>query len=293
MKNRAQLLREKPAQTHDDYSWTVYTTWKMSFDKLTQPAAMFLQLCSFLHREGISEEIFSKAVTYGFPSSGPSQEELQKPLEFLSHLLAPTGEWDPLSFLKLTNEIKAYSLISFDPERRVFSIHPLVHAWGRTIIMDQESYHSIMGAILGMAISGIAEQDRQLASLRLLPHVESLLGVNRAFSPDFRTEYALVFYRAGKHTEAENLQMAVLEKQKQIRGDDHSDTLHAMNELALTYQNLREFKKAEQLQVVVLEKRKQLLGDDHLDTLRAMGNLAATYGELKEIKKEEDLESLV
>ncbi|KAJ7921579.1 hypothetical protein B0H13DRAFT_1604352, partial [Mycena leptocephala] len=64
IKNRAQLLSERPAQTHDDYSWTVYTTWQMSFEKLTQPAAMFLQLCSFLHREGISEEIFSKAVAY-------------------------------------------------------------------------------------------------------------------------------------------------------------------------------------------------------------------------------------
>ncbi|KAJ7921604.1 hypothetical protein B0H13DRAFT_2415391 [Mycena leptocephala] len=219
--------------------------------------------------------------------------ELQKPLEFLSYLLMPTGEWDPLSFLKLTNEIKAYSLISFDPVKKVFSIHPLVHAWGRTIMANPELYHSIMGAILGMAISEILELDIQLASLRLLPHVESVLGVNRAFSPDFRTEYAMVFYRAGKHTEAENLQMAVLEKQKQIRGDDHSETLRAMNELALTYQNLREFKKAEQLQVVVLEKRKQLLGDDHPETLIAMGNLAVTYWGLKEFKKAEELQVVV
>ncbi|KAJ7921614.1 hypothetical protein B0H13DRAFT_2415413, partial [Mycena leptocephala] len=139
MENRARLLMERPAQTHDDYTWTVYTTWQMSFDKLTQPAAMFLQLCSFLHREGISEEIFSRAVTYRFPSWGPSKEELEKPLEFLSYLLMPTGEWDTLCFWRLTNELKAYSLISFDSERRVFSIHPLVHAWGRTIITDQES----------------------------------------------------------------------------------------------------------------------------------------------------------
>jgi hypothetical protein len=46
------------------------------------------------------------------------------------------------------NEIKAYSLISFDPKRKVFSIHPLVHAWGRTIFANPESDHSIMGAIL-------------------------------------------------------------------------------------------------------------------------------------------------
>ncbi|KAJ7873692.1 hypothetical protein B0H13DRAFT_2552295, partial [Mycena leptocephala] len=134
MKNRAQLLSEKPAQSHDDYAWTVYTTWQMSFDQLSQLAAMFLQLCSFLHRDGISEEIFSRAATYTFPSSGPSRTALQKPLEFLAQFLEPAGGWDTLRFLKVTNEIKAYSLMSFDPERTMFSIHPLVHSWSRTTI---------------------------------------------------------------------------------------------------------------------------------------------------------------
>jgi hypothetical protein len=46
MKNQAQLLSKKPAQSHDDYVWTVYTTWQMSFNQLSQPAAMFLQLWS-------------------------------------------------------------------------------------------------------------------------------------------------------------------------------------------------------------------------------------------------------
>ncbi|KAJ7927274.1 hypothetical protein B0H13DRAFT_2556647 [Mycena leptocephala] len=293
IKNRAQLLSERPAQTHDDYSWTVYTTWQMSFDKLTQPAAMFLQLCSFLHREGISEEIFSKAVTYRFPSWGPSREELQKPLEFLSYLLTPTGEWDTLSFLKLTNEIKAYSLIGFEAERKVFSIHPLVHAWGRTIITDPELYHSIMGAILGMAIFEIPDLDIQLASLRLLPHVESVLRVNREFSPDFRSEYGLVCDQAGRYTEAESLQMAVLDKKQQLMGDNHPDTLRIMGDLAITYHKLGQLTKAEEIMVVMLEKQKQLLGDTHLATLFTMSHLTITYKRLKQLTKAEEFEVVV
>ncbi|KAJ6587657.1 P-loop containing nucleoside triphosphate hydrolase protein, partial [Mycena vulgaris] len=83
MENRDQLLSEKPAQSHDDYIWTVYTTWNISFQKLSKPAATILQLCSFLHYKGISEEIFSRASLYGFVLQGPSKDELQKPLEFL------------------------------------------------------------------------------------------------------------------------------------------------------------------------------------------------------------------
>ncbi|KAJ7240965.1 P-loop containing nucleoside triphosphate hydrolase protein, partial [Mycena rebaudengoi] len=130
-KNQARLLSEKPAQSHDRYAWTAYTTWQMSFDQLTPVAAMFLQLCSFLHCNGISETIFAYASKYRFRSNGPTKDELWEPLEFLSHFLGPTGEWDSLQFAYMTNEIQAYSLISFDAEKKLYSIHPLVHAWSR------------------------------------------------------------------------------------------------------------------------------------------------------------------
>ncbi|KAJ7445409.1 hypothetical protein B0H11DRAFT_1930631 [Mycena galericulata] len=59
--NKARLLHEKPTQSHDNYAWTVYTTWQISFEQLSLPAATLLQLCSFLHHQGIYEGIFSGA----------------------------------------------------------------------------------------------------------------------------------------------------------------------------------------------------------------------------------------
>ncbi|KAJ7468132.1 P-loop containing nucleoside triphosphate hydrolase protein, partial [Mycena latifolia] len=130
-KNKEQLLRQKPAQSHDDYAWTVYTTWQISFVKLSFPAAMMLQLCSFLHHGGISEQIFKNASMYTFPTSGPSKQELQIPVEFLSHFLGPDGVWDSLHFWNVANELLGYSLINFNAAGNVFSIHPLVHTWSR------------------------------------------------------------------------------------------------------------------------------------------------------------------
>ncbi|KAJ6450519.1 P-loop containing nucleoside triphosphate hydrolase protein, partial [Mycena sanguinolenta] len=62
--NQTELLRRKSTQTHDNYAWAVYTTWEMSFSKLSSPVAMFLKLCSFLHRDDISEDIFSRATNH-------------------------------------------------------------------------------------------------------------------------------------------------------------------------------------------------------------------------------------
>ncbi|KAJ7724142.1 P-loop containing nucleoside triphosphate hydrolase protein [Mycena metata] len=162
MKHQAQLLSEKPAQSYDQYTWTVYTTWQMSFDRLTPPAAMFLQHCSFLHYNGIPEKIFSYASDYQFSSDGPSEKELEQPLEFLSHFLGPDGEWDSLKFLDVANEVQSYSLISFDPEKKVFSIHPLVHSWSQGTVGNPKRYMSTMGSILGMALSERPHWDMQL-----------------------------------------------------------------------------------------------------------------------------------
>jgi hypothetical protein len=59
--NKARLLSEKPAQSHDSYVWTVYTTWQISFERLSPLAARLLQLYSLLHHEGISEDFFMYA----------------------------------------------------------------------------------------------------------------------------------------------------------------------------------------------------------------------------------------
>ncbi|KAJ7870695.1 hypothetical protein B0H13DRAFT_2280569 [Mycena leptocephala] len=292
-KNRAQLLSEKPAQSHDNYAQTVYTTWQMSFDQLSPPAAMFLQLCSFLHWDGISEDIFSRAATYRFRQVIPSREALEKPLEFLGQFTESAGEWDSLCFLKLTNEIKAYSLISFDPEGKMFSIHLLVHSWSKTTITDPQPCHSIMAAMMGMSIEEIPEDHQQLASLRLISHVDSLRHGNQQAGVDFGAQYGIIYYHAARCEEAKELELAVLEQRKHVLGDEHPDTLEPMGNLALTYQKLGKFHKAEELQVTVLEKQKLVLGDNHPDTLRAIGNLALTYNLLGEFHKAEELEVVV
>ncbi|KAJ7687146.1 hypothetical protein B0H17DRAFT_1136465 [Mycena rosella] len=272
-KLQKKLYSEKPAQSHDRYAWTVYTTWQMSFDKLKAPAAMFLQYCAFLHYNGISEEIFSRASEYTFPSEGPSKEELQEPLEFLSHFLGPSGEWDSLEFSNMTNEVQAYSLISFDRRRNSF---PSIH-WIYT----------------GHGSLERPEHDIQLGSLAICPHVELAVQMDAKVALLFREQYVFILWEGGKARQNEKLLEEMLEEQKQLQGDNHADTLRTMGNLASTYSHLGEHRKAEELDVTVLEKRKQVLGDNHPDTLLTMGNLASTYSHLGEHRKAEELDVTV
>ncbi|KAF8179783.1 P-loop containing nucleoside triphosphate hydrolase protein [Mycena galopus ATCC 62051] len=281
-KNRVNLLSEKPAQSYDGYSLSVFTTWHISFKKLSQPAAMLLQLCSFLHWDGISEDIFSGA-----------SRNLQQALEFLSHFVGPSGEWNKFDFVKVTNEIKAYSLMNFNAEKKSFSIHPLVHEWSRTTLADLDSTHLCVIDILGMCIVGTPTEDRPLASLKLVSHVDSLMQAVPEEISRFGGEYGYIYYCAGQYTKAKKLEMNKLEKTREILGDDHPDTLTAMHNLAGTYHSLGQFEDTEWLELVVLEKRRKILGAEHLHTLAAMNNLAATYCSLGRFEDAEKLQLVV
>ncbi|KAJ6450469.1 P-loop containing nucleoside triphosphate hydrolase protein, partial [Mycena sanguinolenta] len=293
VKNRTKLLKEKPTQTHDNYAWAVYTTWEMSFKKLSKKAAMFLQLCSFLHQDDISEDIFERAANYIMKSHNQTQNQSSshkemKPEEFLSYFIGPTGDWNSLQFSELTNEIKAYSLISYNTERKSFSIHPLVHSWSQTTLYNLDQYQSCIKEILGMSITEIPGKDIQLSSLRLVSHVDSLMQTIPDLTTKFSTQYANIYYYAGQYTKAEELEAREVERCRKCSGDDHPDTLRAMHSLAITYDNLGQFEEAKKLKIEVLEKRRKLLGDNHPDTLHTMHNLAITYdnlGQFEEAKK--------
>ncbi|KAJ7729352.1 hypothetical protein B0H16DRAFT_1697238 [Mycena metata] len=291
--NRAKLLSEKAAQSHDDYAQTVFTTWQISFNQLSHLAATFLQLCSFLHYTGISEDMFSTASKYDFLSWLPPREELQEPLEFLSHFLGPPGEWNSLEFLDITTEIKAYSLISFDAKTKLFSIHPLVHAWSQSTLPNETSLQSCMSSILGMYITKIPENEIELASVRLIPHLVLLKSVNRDGAADFRRAFWRIYYNAGRFKDAQCIAQQVLEKSQLFSGEDNLNTLEAMGNLASTYSQLGEFRKAEELQSLVLKTHTKLLGEGHPITLVAMGNLASIYSNLGEVQKAQEFEVLV
>ncbi|KAJ7741825.1 hypothetical protein B0H16DRAFT_1323604 [Mycena metata] len=288
--NRIQLLSDKPSQSHDDYNWTVYTTWQISFKQLTLPAAKLLQLCSFVHHQEISEKIFSNASKYKCQLYGPSEQELQEPLEFLAQFLGKTGVWDTLHFMELLTELRAYSLINFNTETELFSIHPLVHSWSRSTVPDQKTHHSCMVAIVGMSIASLADEEK---GLWLLPHIDSLRQGETHVTPDFNYEYGRIYYNSGRPRIEEGLYIAVLEKRRKVLGDDHPDTLQIIGNLAWTYHKLGQLNKAEELQAVLLKKRSDSFGEEHPDTLRTMANLASTYYHLGWLRKAEELGSAV
>ncbi|KAJ7860848.1 hypothetical protein B0H14DRAFT_2441929, partial [Mycena olivaceomarginata] len=136
--DHARLLKEHSEQSHDDYEWTVYTTWQISFKQLSKVAAQFLQLCSLLHHDKIPEVIFQKAAEW----TGDAQN-VQQARAFLQNFLTPSMIWNQQLFMGIIAEIAAYSLVNRHPGA-VLSIHPLVQSWCRNTLANEPKVRECM-----------------------------------------------------------------------------------------------------------------------------------------------------
>ncbi|KAJ7624508.1 P-loop containing nucleoside triphosphate hydrolase protein, partial [Roridomyces roridus] len=288
--NQARLLSENPVQQRDGYAWSVYTSWRMSFDRLSHTGQTLLQLCSCLHYQGITEMIFRNAAKYNRDGRlyGPSREQLQGACSFIANFRNQAGQWDSLAFHQVVNEIQAYSLMSVDEETASLSVHPLVHEWCQQFSVTEGE---IMINLMGMSISEGNYSAAQ--SIGMLPHLWALIEDEVGRAPQWNEQFAQIYFQSFRFQVATVFWHQVWREKQDRHGENHPLTLQSMEELGNSYQGLGKFREALPRQTLVLEKRKQLLGDEHPETLRAMGNLSITHRDLGQFNDALSLQTLV
>ncbi|KAJ7061233.1 hypothetical protein C8F01DRAFT_1231161 [Mycena amicta] len=278
--NKDTLLSRKPEQSHGAYQWSVYTTWQISFDQLGPQAAQFLQLCSFIHFEGITEDMFQRASEYtpGNERLDPSVETLQPASDFLSSFRNAQSNWNSLEFAEMILMHTQFIPLT------------LVHQWSKTIISDLAGQRKLMVALLGMAAACSTEV---MQKIQLLLHVMLLSEDGDIRGTGFEGPFGDVFQEGGMFRRAETLRSDILIRSDARLGREHPKTLVAMSKLAETFWSLGQYTEAQKLQEQVLEKWTKLLGAEHPNTINATANLAATFWRLGQYTEAQKLEEQV
>jgi tetratricopeptide (TPR) repeat protein len=289
-----QMLQIKEVQRQDQYGLAVYMTWKLSYDQLGSSAKSLLQLCSMLHHEGITEEIFERASL-----SLEQVDDLNLQIQVTKLLICLGKEdltWNSLVFQQIIGEIRSYSLLEFDSQNQSYSMHPLVQHWSvSTLGGNKNDMQKCLLSIIGFSISWQYSSEDHKYRHNILQHITSCRGALQLeeIGLSVAENIALVYIEQGKWKEAEALEVVVIEKRKCLQGEEHLDTLTSMACLAFTYSEQGEWKEAEALETVVMEKRKHLLGEEHPDTLTSMAHLAFTYINQAKWKEAEALQTVV
>ncbi|KAH8799553.1 P-loop containing nucleoside triphosphate hydrolase protein [Flagelloscypha sp. PMI_526] len=314
--DRPRLLREGQGQVIDNYSWSIYTTWAISFTQLKTASRHFMQICSYLHSSGIPKDLFMYA-TESDPLTSVDERTRTWLSEFMNHTRNDEGLWNPVAFDEIIQDVMSFSLA--------------------IQVVYGEDFPDVQCALqlVALAVPGI--NDRSLASVllkrRLQSHLDALVpGASHVSSVPMALrlsaiyeqtgrwhDVANIFERAkeiggfggnwslgactsnlavayghlGRQEEALDLQLSVLADQRQTLGDDHPDTLTSMNNLASTYHVLGRHAEALDLRLSVLAYQKVFLGDEHPRTLTSMNNLASTYRACGRLEEALDLDRLV
>jgi eukaryotic-like serine/threonine-protein kinase len=107
--------------------------------------------------------------------------------------------------------------------------------------------------------------------------IEAKFTGNPRAEAQIRSTLGLTYQKMGDYRTAESHLERVLDIQREEYGEDHPDTLNAMNHLGLLYAHQGKKDEADTLLIKTLNMRKRLLGEDHPETLESMANLGYQY----------------
>ncbi|KAH0555801.1 hypothetical protein GP486_006255 [Trichoglossum hirsutum] len=288
---RERLLKHQPIQTRSDYKYSVYTTWEVSIETIkklpgeaSDNAIELIRIFCFLHYEEITEDVCEQAWKNSHEGG-----DLYKNIANLFYIRSQeelTG-WDPFVIREAAVLLASFSLIKIDESRRRMSMHPLVHTWARDRLSEklQRHYWTMASSTLAAAISW----EYQLSDYRfrrsLVPHIDSCIYLcmdgpllNRYPEMgriDTAARFALAFAENGRLQSAMELRGKVLEARQRTLGNEHPDTLMAINNLASSYSDLGRRQEAMELGEKVLEARQRTLGNEHPDTLTTINLLSS------------------
>ncbi|KAM6493175.1 hypothetical protein JOM56_011309 [Amanita muscaria] len=300
VKHRAQLMSDKELSGASGYDHSTYGTWDISIEAIkrracegpaaqasaAQNALMLHGIFALLHHENISKEMFKCAAGNYLLRKTETTNGLPQSVFLLDSktlFLDEQDEWDELQFNAGIQTLQSFSLIKCN--EKLYSVHPLVHAWSRDRIPQEDRVQMCRRAkaLLVLSIKPDYDDDNFALCALLAPHVQAIsenmtnFKVQNQYFDDEHIQLAFLFTRIGIWDEAEKLETRVLEARKAKLGNDHPDTISSMNNLANTYRDQGRWDEAEKLETHVLEARKAKLGNDHPDTLGSMNNLASTY----------------
>ena len=315
-KYRKILLSQTEFRGASRYNRSVYGTWELSYQEIQQrahsddpyrskaanSALLLLELFPFFHYEGITEKIFAYAAVQ---CQETPQYELPLASSILNCRLLPlddAGVWDNFMFREGIQILISFCLIKQGLSDCEYSMHPLVHAWGRDrMVLSRRQECSLM-AYVTLSCSLIDDRSQPYGFCRaLVTHVRANMQQsitdkhqkNDNYFDDSHEKFGWLLQEQGYSSEAKELQVQVLNARKRVLGLEHPDTIRAMANLATMYGSLGKYIEAEKLEKQVLEASIKILGVEHPDTIIAMASLASINGRLGKYIQAEKLKMKV
>jgi tetratricopeptide (TPR) repeat protein len=250
--HRQNLLLSSPLLESEEVD--AIASLDISFKRMTatggvdfKDAGPLMSVLVFLHFESISTSIFRMAYL-----AADTDDELPEFFRLQPNSWKETNVRLRRGFQTLHN----YSIVDYDAEKQVCSIHPVVHKWARIRLANGEDFLHFLTctlSILARSISPHLEASGQGFRRTVLPHIDSCKSVLEKRGGKFPWDrltanalekFAAVYAETGNWKAAMDLQQRVLKYRRLTQGRLHRDTLDARRKMTQIEWNRFEIGKA-------------------------------------------------
>ncbi len=277
--HRHRLLRKR-GESAVGHPEPVATTWSLSFEKVERAnpaAAELLRLCAFLHPDEIPEAMIAE----GASELGP--------------ILQPVAE-DEMELNEAIGELRKYSLVKRDPEKKILNIHRLVQAVIKDR-MDKETQREWAERVVKIVNRAfpLPEINTWPKCQQYLPHVRICSRLIEQWNilsfenTHFLKNAGLCLQEHGQYAEAEHFLQQTIAIREQVLGPLHPQVAESLNNLAELYWIESKYQEGEQLYLRAITIREQMLGLDHADVAQSLNGLALIYREQDKYPQAEPL----
>jgi len=263
-----------------DHPDPVAQTWALSFEKIEEAnpaAAHLLDFCSFLHPDGIPEEI----LTEGADQLGP--------------VLAPVAE-DPFALNEAIAEALKFSLLHRNRETNTLDIHRLVQSVLQSAMDEtikgqwaERVVRAVDQALPDVEFSNWPQWDRLLSQAQSCAKLIEKWNLELEEAGGLLNKTGFYLKQRARYEEAEPLYQRSLVIREKVLGDRHPDVAVALNNLAQLLADTNRLQEAEPLMRRALEIDEASLGEDHPNVAIRLNNLAQLLADTNRRKEAEPL----
>jgi tetratricopeptide (TPR) repeat protein len=279
--HRSKLMTMQPPLQLDKYSYSTYTSIKLSYSLLDEQARDLLHLLSFFHPSNIRLDILRVASKHGFELHKneellPWDHEHNSQSDTLQRLLMPDGSWSDVYIDSLLNQLQSSSLItlSHSNDRTSTTIHPLV----QSCILDtlaQEVY-TLYFSMAVIVLSSCSFTEELPLFQHLSVHIVELESRKMVIHPNHSSALAYMLYKNGNYEEAMKRREKVREECRRANGGEHRSTLRMSFWIAECLLFMQRLEAAEELIREVVKTQERVLGEDSdavLDSYQALAEI--------------------
>jgi hypothetical protein len=229
--HRVQLMTMQPPLQLDKYSYSTYTTIKLSYSLLDEHSRDLLHLLAFFHSSSIRLDILRTASKYKFKASPewgllPRDNQYNNLLDALRRLLIPSDSWSDIYVDSLLHQLQLFSLISLSilNGQKHITMHPLV----QSCILDTlspEAYE--LHFHMAVLVLSSCSYSKEVAIFRhLSTHIAELESYKKDIHSNDIAAFTYIAIKTGKFQESMTKWEQLRDECGRVNGQEHKSTLH-------------------------------------------------------------------